>query len=64
MSPGLVVVFPSSLVMTKSGTAARVLMSVAVLLFGVGSLPLLPSSFTVAVLVIVVTPVLAGYFTV
>ena len=42
--------------MTRSGAALRVSVSLAVLLAGLGSAPLLPSSWTEAVLMIWVTP--------
>src|SRR5436190_19044693 len=55
---------PSDLVMRRSGAAGRGSVSVAVWLPGVGSGPCEPSSATVAVLVMVVTPAGSGLLTV
>src|SRR5437016_5391914 len=63
-SPGTPRIPPSDLVKVRSGWAVTGVVSLAMLLPGVGSAPFVPSSPTLAVLVIVSTPAGRGLITV
>ena len=64
MPPGAVVAPPSLLVIAMSGAATTGVVSLAVLFAGVGSGPFVPSSATLAVLLIWLTPPGTGSSTV
>ena len=64
MPPGVVEAPPSDFVTARSGAAVIGVVSVEVLLPGVGSVPLVPSSATVAVFDSWVTPAPTGFTTV